>query len=86
MKTYDFTITSYRGLHAQPTAALCAVASHSDSYITFDYNGKIIDVSDPIQLMSASIPCGAHIILQVSGNDECDTMEKLKEIITLQLL
>lgn len=86
MKTYDFTITSNRGLHAQPAAALSAIACQSNSCITFEYEGQSIDGSNPIKLMSASIPCGAHIILQVSGNDEDDTMEKLKEVIAVQLL
>lgn len=85
MKIYDFTIKSVRGLHAQPCAALAAVACNSSCDVVFEYNDQTINVADPIQLMSSMIRCGERIILKVSGNDEDDTMEKLKEIIHLQL-
>ena len=70
MKRYDFTITSDRGLHAQPV----------------EYDGEEIDVSNAIRLMSACISCNDKVSLIVSGSDEDETMEKLKEIISSQLL
>lgn len=85
MKIYDFTITSHRGLHAQPCAALAAVACHSSCDVIFEHDGQTLNVADPIQMMSSMIRCGERIILKVSGNDEDETMEKLKEIIHLQL-
>ena len=85
MKIYDFTIKSVRGLHAQPCAALAAVASKCSSTVIMEHNGHIIDVADPIQLMTSSAVCGDRIIIKVSGDDEEDIMKKLKEIIELQL-
>ena len=75
MKRYDFTITSDRGLHAQPVAALASIACKSE-----------IDVSNAIRLMSACISYNDKVSLIVSGSDEDETMEKLKEIVTSQLL
>ena len=77
MKRYDFTITSDRGLHAQPVAALAS---------TLEYDGGEIDVSNAIRLMSACISYNDKVSLIVSGSDEDETMEKLKEIISSQLL
>ncbi len=85
MKIYDFTIKSPRGLHAQPCAALAAIASRCSSTVTMEHDGDIIDVADPIQLMTSSACHGDRIIIKVSGDDEEDTMRKLKEIIDLQL-
>lgn len=84
MKKYDFTITSDRGLHAQPVAALASIACKSASCVTLEYDGGEIDVSNAIRLMSACISCKVSLI--VSGSDEDETMEKLKEIISSQLL
>ena len=59
MKRYDFTITSDRGLHAQPVAALASIACKSASCVTLEYDGGEIDVSNAIRLMSACISCPA---------------------------
>ncbi len=85
MKIYDFTIKSVRGLHAQPCAALAAIARKSSSKVIMEHNGQIIDVADPIQMMTSSASLGEHIIIKVSGNDEEDILLKLKEIIDSQL-
>ena len=85
MKIYDFTIKSPRGLHAQPCAALAAIASKCSSDVTMEHNGNIVDVADPVQLMTSSVCYGERIIIKVSGDDEEYTMTKLKEIIDLQL-
>ena len=64
MKRYDFTITSDRGLHAQPVAALASIACKSASCVTLEYDGEEIDVSNAIRLMSACITCndkGNHL-------------------------
>jgi phosphotransferase system HPr (HPr) family protein len=82
MKIYDFTIKSPRGLHAQPCAA---IARKSSSKVIMEHNGQIIDVADPIQMMTSSASLGEHIIIKVSGNDEEDILLKLKEIIDSQL-
>lgn len=50
-----------------------------------EHNGQIIDVADPIQMMTSSASLGEHIIIKVSGNDEEDILLKLKEIIDSQL-
>lgn len=86
MKRYDFTITSDRGLHAQPAAALASTASKSASCVTLQYNGEDIDVSNAIRLMSASISYNDNVSLIVSGVDEDETMEQLKDIVAAQLL
>ncbi|AQP38911.1 HPr family phosphocarrier protein [Anaerostipes hadrus] len=86
MKRYDFTITSDRGLHAQPVAALASIACKSASCVTLEYDGGEIDVSNAIHLMSACISYNDKVNLIVSGSDEDETMEKLKEIVTSQLL
>ena len=78
MKRYDFTITSDRGLHAQPVAALASIACKSASCVTLEYDGGEIDVSNAIRLMSACISCNDKVSLIVSGSDEDETMEKLK--------
>ena len=55
MKIYDFTIKSPRGLHAQPCAALAAIARKSSSKVIMEHNGQIIDVADPIQMMTSQL-------------------------------
>ena len=86
MKRYDFVITSNRGLHAQPAAALASTACKSASCVTLEHDGEEIDVSNAIRLMSASISSNDKVSLIVAGNDEDETMEKLKEIVAAQLL
>lgn len=85
MKIYEITIKAARGLHAQPCAALAAVASKSSCDVIIEHAGNEINAADPIKLMSACISCGERIIIKVSGNDEDDTMNQLKEIIDVQL-
>lgn len=53
--------------------------------VIMEHNGQIIDVADPIQMMTSSASLGEHIIIKVSGNDEEDILLKLKEIIDSQL-
>lgn len=43
-------------------------------------------LSNAIRLMSACISYNDKVSLIVSGSDEDETMEKLKEIVTSQLL
>lgn len=86
MKTYDFTVLAARGLHAQPCAALSAVASKSNCTVVICHNGNEINVADPIKLMSSCISCGERIILKVSGDDEDIVLNELKDIIKQQLL
>jgi phosphocarrier protein HPr len=86
MKTYAFTINAPRGLHAQPCAALAAVASKSSCDVFIEHNGADINVADPIKLMSALITCGERIIIKVSGDDEEEIFHQLKQIIDSQLL
>lgn len=86
MKTYDFTIKAVRGLHAQPSAALAAIASKSSCDVFIEHNGADINVADPIKLMSALITCGERIILKISGDDEDEIMKQLKQVIESQLL
>ena len=59
-----------------------------DFTITSDrgLHGGEIDVSNAIRLMSACISYNDKVSLIVSGSDEDETMEKLKEIISSQLL
>ena len=40
MKIYDFTIKSPRGLHAQPCAALAAIARKSSSKVIMEVSGN----------------------------------------------
>ena len=82
IKRYNFTITSERGLHEHPVADLESIAS----CVTLEYDGGEIDVSNAIRLMSACISYNDKVSLIVSGSDEDETMEKLKEIVTSQLL
>ena len=86
MRTYNFTINAPRGLHAQPCAALAAIASKSSCDVIIEHNQNEINVADPIKLMSALIACGDHVIIKVSGDDEDDTFKQLKQIIDTQLL
>ena len=86
MKRYDFTITSDRGLHAQPVAALASIACKSASCVTLEYDGGEIDVSNAIRLMSACISYNDKVRLIVSGTEEDDTKQKIYEIVSSQLL
>lgn len=85
MKTYPFTIQSVRGLHARPCASLAAAAKQLEASIYLETNGKKINAADPIALMSSGISYGDDIILRISGNNEEEAFQIIKDLIDHEL-
>ncbi|MGM9551936.1 MAG: HPr family phosphocarrier protein [Lachnospiraceae bacterium] len=82
MKSFNYTIKDEVGIHARPAGLLSKKAKEFKSEITVSKNGKIVNVTKLMAVMSMGIKCGDEIEITVNGEDEntaCDEIKKFFE-------
>lgn len=70
MKTFTYTITDPVGMHARPASMLAKEIRNYKSSVTITKDGKTLDASKVMMLMSMGIKCGEEVVLEVTGEDE----------------
>lgn len=82
MCEFTYVIKDEIGIHARPAGALVKIAKESESDVTMECKGKTADLKKIFALMSLAVKCGDEIKISVTGTDEEETLQKLKEYLT----
>ena len=70
MKNFEYTVKDELGIHARPAGMLVKEAKKYESRITITKEGKTVDVTKLMMLMSLAVKCGQTVEIQVEGSDE----------------
>ena len=85
MCEFTYVIKDEIGIHARPAGALVKIAKDSKSDVTMECKGKTADLKKIFALMSLAVKCGDEISISVTGEDEEETLNKLKGYLTKNL-
>ena len=70
MKNFEYTIKDELGIHARPAGMLVKEAKKYQSKITITKEGKIVEASKLMAVMSLGVKCGQTVQVAVEGPDE----------------
>lgn len=70
MKNFEYTIKDELGIHARPAGMLVKEAKKYQSKITITKEGKNVDASKLMAVMSLGVKCGQTVQIAVEGPDE----------------
>lgn len=70
MKTFSYEIKDESGIHARPAGLLVKEAKKYESKITIAANGKSVDATKLMGVMSMGVKCGQTVEVSVEGADE----------------
>ena len=70
MKNFEYTIKDELGIHARPAGMLVKEAKKYQSKITITKDGKNVDASKLMAVMSLGVKCGQTVQVAVEGPDE----------------
>jgi phosphocarrier protein len=73
----QIVVTNPTGLHARPASQLTQFAKSFDEKILLKYGAVQADPKSIIALLAAGIKSGAEITVEVTGDKEQETGEKL---------
>ena len=85
MKSFKYTVKDELGIHARPAGMLVKEAKKYESKITITKEGKTVDVTKLMMLMSLSVKCGQTVEIQVEGSDEDIAFEGMKAFFEANL-
>ena len=85
MQEINYTIKDEIGIHARPAGNLVKIAKEAESEVEMECKGKKADVKKIFSILSLSVKCGDSIKITVSGNDEEETANKIKEYLSQNL-
>ena len=74
-------INNKLGLHARPSALLVSATSKFKSEVFFTKNGLRINGKSIMGVMMLAAEKGSEIIVEISGPDEEEAMEKILKVI-----
>lgn len=81
MKEFIYKITDENGIHARPAGMLVKKAREFSSTLTLSHNGKTIELTRLMALMSMGIKCGDTILVSASGADEEDAINAIEQLL-----
>lgn len=85
MKSFKYTVKDELGIHARPAGMLVKEAKKYESKITITKEGKTVDVTKLMMLMSLAVKCGQIVEIQVEGSDEDIAFEGMKAFFEANL-
>jgi phosphocarrier protein len=85
MKSFEYTVKDELGIHARPAGMLVKEAKKYESKITITKEGKTVDVTKLMMLMSLAVKCGQIVEIQVEGSDEDIAFEGMKAFFEANL-
>ncbi len=74
-------ITNKHGLHARPAAHLVKTAGHFNSEIKLLKDGLEVNGKSIMGVMMLAAEPGSEIMFQISGDDEQNAFEAIKDLI-----
>ena len=85
MKSFKYTVKDELGIHARPAGMLVKEAKKYESKITITKEGKTVDVTNLMMLMSLAVKFGQTVEIQVEGSDEDIAFEGMKAFFEANL-
>ena len=85
MKSFEYTVKDELGIHARPAGMLVKEAKKYESKITITKEGKTVDVTKLMMLMSLAVKCVQTVEIQVEGSDEDIAFEGMKAFFEANL-
>ena len=85
MKSFNYTIKDKVGIHARPAGFLAKTAKEYSSEITLEKDGKTVNATRLMQLMSLGVKCGDTVKVSVSGQDEEEAFEAIQRFFSENL-
>ena len=79
MKVFEYTIKDEVGIHARPAGMLVKEAKKYESKITISKDGKSAEATKLMALMGLAVKCGHTVSVEISGADEEDAYEAMKQ-------
>ncbi len=79
MIEFRHTVQDETGIHARPAGALVKMAKETDCVCCMKHGDKQADLSKIFAVMSLGVKCGDTVTVEVSGESEQETAEKLKK-------
>ena len=79
MIEFSYTVRDETGLHARPAGRLAALAKDFKSEILIKKGDKEVNALRLMMLMSLGIKKGDSVSVRVTGEDEKEAAEKLKD-------
>jgi len=77
----DLTILNKLGLHARPAAEFVKCAHKFRSTITIRKDGQDFSGSSILDVLSANLDCGSHMLLLAEGPDAPQALDQLSALL-----
>ena len=85
MKKFEYTIKDEMGIHARPAGMLAKEGKKNESKITITKEGRTVEASKLMALMSLAVKCGQTVEVQIEGSDEEAAYEGMKSFFEANL-
>ena len=78
MKTFTYTVKDELGIHARPAGMLVKEVKNFQSKVMLEKDGKTVDASRLMAVMSMGVKQGQTVTITVEGEDENAAYEAVK--------
>ena len=78
MKSFEYTIKDELGIHARPAGMLVKEVKNFQSKVMLEKDGKSVDASRLMAVMSMGVKQGQTVTITVEGEDEDAAYEAVK--------
>lgn len=85
MAKFSYTIKDELGIHARPAGELVKEAKKYESKITITKEGRTVEATKLMAVMSLGVKCGQTIDVEVTGVDEAAAADAIKSFLETHL-
>lgn len=85
MKSFQYKIQDEIGIHARPAGLLTKKAQEFDSKITVECNGKSVEATRLMSIMSLGVKNGMEVTVKVEGSDEETAVKEIQSFFEQNL-
>ena len=85
MKSFSYTVKDELGIHARPAGMLVKEVKNFQSKVTLEKDGKTVDASRLMAVMSMGVKKDQTVTVTVEGDDEEAAYEALKAFFETNL-
>lgn len=85
MKSFEYIIKDELGIHARPAGLLVKEAKETGCKVTIEKDDKKIDASRLFSVMGLGVKCGDRIIISCDGENEEQSLMKMKTFFEANL-
>lgn len=81
MTNFEYTVKDELGIHARPAGLLVKAAKNYNSKITLTKDGKTVEATKLMAVMSLGVKCGQTVVVAAEGEDAEAACAGIKEFI-----